>query len=281
MNIRAFFRLVMIQHTLFALPLALTGAILAARGLPDWSTLVLVALAFTAARSAAMAFNRVVDRRWDALNPRTAQREIPTGKITALQTGLLTIISSVSFVIVAFALNDLCGWLSPVVLVILLGYSYTKRFTTLCHYFLGTALGLAPISGWLAVTGEFSWPPILLGLGVVFWTAGFDTIYACQDIAFDRENNLFSLPAKFGIKTALRLSSLSHITAFVLFLSVGLAANLAWPYFGLCCLTGLLLLWEHRLVSPEDMSKLDLAFFKANSLVSASLLLAVSIGLMF
>ena len=278
MSLRTFFSLIKIEHTLFALPLALTGAILAARGLPGIKTLILLAIAFTAARAAAMAFNRLVDRRIDALNPRTANREIPSGAISATKTGVLVAVSVAVFLAAAWAINPLCGKLAPVALVVLLGYSYTKRFTSLCHYLLGLALGIAPVAGWLAVRGEFAWPPLILGLGVIFWTAGFDTLYACPDIRFDREMNLHSIPALLGVIKALRLAALSHIVAFVLFILTGYLAGLGCVFYLLALIPGLLLVWEHRLISPDNLSKLDMAFFRANSLVSVSLMVAVCGG---
>jgi len=278
-SLRTFFSLIKIEHTLFALPLALTGAILAARGLPDTMTLILLAIAFTAARAAAMAFNRMVDRRIDALNPRTADREIPSGAISVTKTGILVALSAVVFLAAAWAINPLCGKLAPLALVVVLGYSYTKRFTVLCHYLLGLALGIAPVAGWLAVTGEFACAPVILGLGVIFWTAGFDTLYACQDVAFDQKMGLYSLPARLGIAWALRLAAASHLVAFGLFVLTGYLAALSWVFYALALITGLLLVWEHRLISPNNLSKLDIAFFRVNSLVSASLLLAVSAGL--
>lgn len=279
MSLKTFFKLIKIEHTLFALPLALTGAILAARGMPDKRILILLAIAFTGARASAMAFNRLVDRRVDALNPRTANREIPSGAVSAARAGALVAASVVVFLASAWVINPLCGKLAPLALVVLLGYSYTKWFTALCHFILGLALGMAPVAGWLAVTGAFSWPPVVLGLGVIFWTAGFDMIYACQDMGFDRKMGLNSVPAGFGIGTALRLAAVSHGAAFTLFVLTGCLADLSWPFYMLISGTGLLLVWEHRLISPDNLSKLDMAFFRANSLVSISLMLAVSGGL--
>jgi 4-hydroxybenzoate polyprenyltransferase len=166
-----------------------------------------------------------------------------------------------------------------VALVVLLGYSYTKRFTALCHIFLGLSLGMAPIAGWIAVTGHWSWIPVVLGLGVLFWVAGFDTIYACQDVEFDRRLGLYSLPAAIGPEKALRVAALSHALAFALFLATGLLAALGPLFYVLSLVTAGLLYWEHHLVRPGDLSHLDLAFFKVNSLVSASLLAAVCAGL--
>lgn len=279
-QVRRLLNLVKIEHTLFALPLAMTGAVLAARGLPDAKVLVLVAVAFTAARSTAMAFNRLVDRRFDAANPRTANREIPSGHVTSTQAWALVAISTSIFFLAAWSLNDLCFYLSGPALAVLLAYSYTKRFTALCHIFLGLCLGLAPMAGWFAVTGTWSWVPAVLSLGVVLWVSGFDIIYACQDVDFDRRTGLHSLPARLGPQRALKIAAFSHFAAFALFVTTGFAALLGTPFYVVILVTGLLLLVEHRLVRPNDLSKLDLAFFKVNSLVSASLLLAVSAGLL-
>lgn len=278
--VRRLISLVKIEHTLFALPLALTGAILAQRGLPGMRILVLLALAFTAARTCAMAFNRLADRDLDALNPRTSNRELPLGLVSVSAARLLTAASALVFFISAWSLNSLCLALSPIALLIVLGYSYTKRFTWLCHLFLGLSLGIAPIAGWLAVTGSLAWAPIILGLGVVFWVAGFDIIYACQDIDFDREARLHSIPARLGPVRALRIAALAHVLAFGFFLLAGAVAGLGWLFYLFSLITGWLLLYEHHLVRPTDLTHLDLAFFNVNSLVSASLLLSVSFGLM-
>ena len=280
MSAKTFFSLIKIEHTLFALPLALTGAVLGVMGMPDLWTLLLMAVAFTAARAAAMAFNRLVDSRLDAQNPRTAEREIPTGAVSVPSVWIFTGIAIALFLMVPWAINSLCGKLAPVALAILLGYSYTKRFTALCHYLLGLALGMAPVAGWIAVTGTWAWPPVVLGLGVIFWTAGFDILYACQDVEFDREKGLYSIPANLGTGKAMKLAALSHLVAFTFFLLAGLLASLGAAFYFLSLITGGLLFYEHRLVAPDNLSKLDMAFFKVNSLVSASLLLAVIMGLL-
>jgi 4-hydroxybenzoate polyprenyltransferase len=273
-----FLRLIKVEHTLFALPLALAGAVLGARGMPSLRVLGLVALAFAAARASAMTFNRLVDHGFDARNPRTADRELPRGKISRVQAGLLTAICAVLFLISAWAINPLCGKLAPLALIIILGYSYTKRFTMLSHYVLGLALGIAPIAGWISVTGALGIPPLFLGAGVLLWTAGFDTLYACQDVDFDRKEGLYSLPAMLGIERAIMIARASHVAAFLLFLATGLSAGLLWPFYAFITLTGALLFWEHRLVGPGDLSRLDMAFFRINSMVSGSILLAVVAG---
>ncbi len=226
-----------------------------------------------------MAFNRLADRHLDALNPRTKDREIPTGQISVAQAWSLVLVAIGIYFLAAWALNDVCLYLSPVALAVLLGYSYTKRFTRLCHLFLGLALGLAPVAGWLAVQGAIAWIPILFGLGVLFWVAGFDTIYACQDVDFDRDFQLYSLPAWLGTAKALRAARLLHVAALCLFLLTGVLAGLGPAFYLLGLVTAGLLFWEHRLVRPGDLSRLDVAFFNVNSMVSFSLLLAVWFGL--
>jgi len=273
------FSLVKIEHTLFALPLALTGSILAARGMPSLRILGLAALAFAGARTAAMAFNRLADRHLDALNPRTAEREIPSGQIKLYQAWALIVVAVAIYFLAALALNWVCFWLSPVALAILFAYSYSKRFTWLCHFFLGLCLGLAPVAGWLAVTGRVESTPVVLGIGVLFWVAGFDVIYACQDLEFDRRAKLYSMPAWLGTRAALRLAGLAHIAAICLFVLAGRLAGLNWPFYLLSLVTCGLLYWEHKLLHPDDLSRLDLAFFNVNSMVSFSLLLAVWFGL--
>ncbi|MCG6879214.1 MAG: putative 4-hydroxybenzoate polyprenyltransferase [Deltaproteobacteria bacterium] len=277
--LKSLFSLVKIEHTLFALPLALTGAVLGARGLPPITALLLMAVAFTAARASAMAFNRIADRHLDAKNPRTANREIPSGTLSVTRVWGLVLVSIAVFLAASWAINPLCGKLAPLALLVLLGYSYTKRFTHLCHYFLGLALGMAPVAGWIAATGSIAAAPVVLGLGVIFWTAGFDILYACQDVEFDRKMGLHSIPAHLGAQKALKLASLSHIAAFVLFILAGALASLGVGFYLLSIIPGALLFWEHRLITPEDLTHIDLAFFKVNSLVSASLLLAVIGGL--
>ncbi len=276
---RRLLSLVKIEHTLFALPLAFTGSILAARGMPSLRVLGLVALAFAGARTAAMAFNRLADRHLDALNPRTADREIPSGQINVYQAWALVVIAVGTYFLAALALNWVCFSLSPVALAILLAYSYTKRFTWLCHFFLGLSLGLAPVAGWLAVMGGVDWTPVVLGTAVLFWVAGFDVIYACQDVEFDRKTKLHSVPAWLGTSIALRLAGLAHIAAICLFMLTGKLAGLNWPFYLLSLVTGGLLYWEHKLLHPDDLSRLDLAFFNVNSMVSFSLLVAVWFGL--
>ena len=276
---KALLSLVKIEHTLFALPLALTGAVLGARGMPPIPVLLLMAVAFTAARASAMAFNRIADRNLDARNPRTADREIPSGTLGVGSVWCLVTVSIALFLGTSWAINPLCGKLAPFALVVLLGYSYTKRFTSLCHYLLGLALGMAPVAGWIAVTGGFALAPMVLGLGVIFWTAGFDILYACQDVEFDRTMGLHSIPASLGTRKALKVAALSHVAAFFLFIAAGALASLGFGFYLFSLITAGLLVWEHRLITPGDLTRLDMAFFRVNAMVSASLLLAVIAGL--
>jgi 4-hydroxybenzoate polyprenyltransferase len=247
--------------------------------MPPILVLLLMAVAFTAARASAMAFNRIADRHLDAQNPRTADREIPSGTLSVTQVWGLVIFSIFVFLAASWAINPLCGKLAPLALVVLLGYSYTKRFTPFCHYLLGIALGIAPVAGWIAVTGTIAPAPVVLGLGVIFWTAGFDMLYACQDVHFDRKMGLHSIPARLGTQNALKIAALSHVMAFLLFILAGALASLGVGFYLFSVITGLLLVWEHRIITPNDLTRLDMAFFKVNSLVSGSLLLAVIAGL--
>ena len=230
--------------------------------------LLLVILCMVFARSAAMAFNRYLDRKFDAKNPRTAIREIPSGKITSQQALIFTGITSLLFIIVCYFINDICFYLSPVALAVVLGYSYTKRFTWLCHIVLGLGLSLAPMGAYLAVTGSFHWLPMLFSFAVIFWVSGFDIIYALQDEAFDKEHNLYSIPAFLGKKKGLRISALLHLFSVVAVLIAGYSGNFGWCYWvGSAIFTGILI-YQHSLVKPNDLSRVNLAFMTANGIAS-------------
>jgi len=272
--------LIKFSHTVFALPFALTGFFLGVRHLKEESSSVeigfdfyafsflLVILCMIFARSAAMAFNRYLDRHFDAKNPRTLIREIPAGILSANQVLWFTIIMSVLFMITAWMINTICFILSPVALLVILGYSYTKRFTALCHLVLGLALSLAPTGAYLAMTGVFDVAPILLSLAVLFWVSGFDIIYALQDESFDKEQGLRSIPVKMGAKNALYLSRLFHfITAFVLILLGRLVGGGLYYIGGTILFTGLLI-YQHTLVKHDDLRKVNLAFFTTNGIAS-------------
>jgi 4-hydroxybenzoate polyprenyltransferase len=235
-----------------------------------------------AARTAAMAFNRLVDRHIDAQNPRTMGRELVTGALSTRAVRVLIAVSSLVFFAAAYALGPWCFYLSPVVLAFLLGYSYTKRFWSGAHLWLGVCLGLAPLGAWLAVRGDFDGsllPPLCLALGVTLWVAGFDLLYACQDAAFDARQGLHSVPGRWGIPAALGLARLSHVAAFLALGGFAWSAGLS-PWFGLClALVGALLIYQHRLVRPTDLSRLDLAFFTLNGWISMLIFLGVALDL--
>jgi 4-hydroxybenzoate polyprenyltransferase len=261
------------EHTLFALPFAFLGAILAADGLPAWRQALGITLAMIGARSAAMTFNRLVDRRFDAENPRTANREIPSGKLSVGFAWAFLGASVVLFELAAYFLNWLTFVLSPVALASVLGYSYAKRYTSLAHLILGWALAISPTAAWIAVRGELdSEIPILLSVAVMMWTAGFDVMYACQDFEFDRKAGLRSIPARFGIRNSLWIARIFHMQAFVvlvLFYAVTGLGTLALAGVGA---VGVLLLYQHTLVKPTDLSRMNAAFFTTNAFVSVILL---------
>jgi 4-hydroxybenzoate polyprenyltransferase len=271
-----FFRMIKFEHTVFALPLAYAGAILGAGGWPEWQKTILILGAMVGARTAAMAFNRLADHTYDSLNPRTSNRELPAGKLRRPVVTTLLCASILLFLVSALALDPWCFYLSPLALLVVLGYSYTKRFTWTSHLFLGLALAFAPVGGYLAVAGRLDWPVILIASGVMCWVAGFDVIYACQDVSFDRRVGLHSIPARVGIRRALRFSSAIHLAAFALFVWAGILAALPWPYFAAILIIGILLILEHRLVGPEKLDRINAAFYTINSYVSVTLLAGVA-----
>lgn len=270
---------VKLPHTLFALPFAGTGAVIASYTHPEnvaLATAWWILVAFTAARFAAMGFNRIVDRQFDAANPRTRARELPAGKLSVTQAWVAVLVAAAIFVFAAFQLNPLCGWLSPIALGWTFFYSYTKRFTAAAHIVLGFSLSIAPVGAYLAIAGEWSqpwWALLLLSAGVTFWTAGFDTIYALQDIDFDRQTGLRSIPARLGVRNSLIAARLLHLASVLCFLSIVLfgAFALGWLYAVAVGIMGGLLLVEHRIVAKGlDINSIDRAFFKLNVLVSTS-----------
>lgn len=270
-----FLSLVKFSHTVFALPFALLGFFLGVHesGFFSWMTLVYVTLCMIFARSAAMAFNRFQDRDIDVKNPRTAVREIPAGKISSRSALLFVVGNSVAFMATTFMINPLCFYLSPVALAVILGYSYTKRFTYLCHFVLGLGLALAPIGAYLAVTAEWALLPVLYGIVVLLWVSGFDIIYALQDEDFDRGERLQSIPVRLGRVGALRLGQFLHLTCALVLASAIYYQLQLYPAVGwLTILAGAafasLLYYQHRLVSPTDLSRVDLAFFTTNGIAS-------------
>ncbi|MCU0724548.1 MAG: putative 4-hydroxybenzoate polyprenyltransferase [Planctomycetes bacterium] len=267
-------RFVRFSHTVFALPFALMGAVLAAGGIPDLRTLLLLLLAMVGARSAAMAMNRLADAAIDAANPRTKGRELPSGAMSRAEAIVFLAVAAGLFLLACGLLSRLALLLAPAVLLVLLSYPFAKRFTSLCHLWLGAALGLAPVGAWVAVRGEFGegvLAPVLLGAAVTLWTAGFDVIYALLDVDFDRKKGLFSLPSRLGPGPALALSGLFHAFSVVCLALAALPGGLGAIWFCGVGAAAVLLLVEHRIVRPGDLSRVNTAFFTLNGIVSALL----------
>ena len=261
-------RMIKFSHSVFALPFAFASAVLAVEGAIPWLKLGWVVLAMVGARSAAMGFNRLADQWIDAKNPRTASRELPSGALSRAEVWVFVIASAGALVLAAGLLNPVCLTLSPVALAIVFGYSYTKRFTSLSHLVLGLALAAAPVGAWLAVRGSLAAPPIVLGFAVLAWVAGFDTIYACQDVEFDRREGLHSLPARLGVRRALALARVLHTCAAALLASLYWLAPLHSVYLAGVAAVGGLLVYEHSLVRHDDLSRVDAAFFAVNGWIS-------------
>jgi 4-hydroxybenzoate polyprenyltransferase len=278
-KIRILLEMIKFEHTVFAMPFALMGAFLAKRGLPEAMTFLWVVLAMVGARTAAMGFNRIADRRFDAANPRTASRAIPTGAVSVFEAWAIVILASLLFFYACFSLNLLTFQLSPFALGLTFLYSLTKRFTWLCHMVLGVALAFSPLGGWVAVNGSFSGFPFTLSLGVIFWVAGFDMVYACLDADFDRDAGLFSLPARFGRKMAFHLAVFFHLVAFALFIVTGITASLNYVYFLGVGLTAAALFYQHLIVNPRDLSRIRMSFFTMNGLISLTLFAATCVSL--
>ena len=283
---RKYLSLVKFSHTIFAMPFALIGFSLAivknpVTGRPWWELLILVVLCMIFARSAAMAFNRWLDANYDALNPRTAVREIPVGLISPKNALTFVIVNCLAFILCCYFINMLCFWLSFVALFVILFYSYTKRFTPLCHLVLGVGLSLAPIGAFLAVTGKFELLPLIFSFTVLFWVSGFDIIYALQDEEFDKINQLSSIPAMMGKRTALRISTLLHLLSALCIISAGFYGQFSIYYWiGVTVFIGMLI-YQHSLVKPNDLTKVNLAFMTANGIASVIFSLFVMLDLFF
>jgi 4-hydroxybenzoate polyprenyltransferase len=264
-----FGRMVKLSHTVFALPFALAAAALAAHGHGITRGQVLaIVVAMTGARTAAMGFNRIVDRHLDGRNPRTAQRELPSGRVSLRAASVLTAASALVFVGAAAQLGRLCLWLSPVALALVLGYSFTKRFTWLCHLFLGLAIGVAPSAAWLAVRGSIGAPGLWLTLAVATWIGGFDVLYALSDRELDRSLGVHSIPVRFGVPAALAISAAAHCVTALALVAAGRAAGLGTIYFAGVAAVVLILIYEHGIIRPSDLSRLDVAFFNLNGYVA-------------
>ncbi len=275
-SINNYLSLVKFSHSIFAMPFAIVGFFMAIRHSQynfDYLKLILVVLDMIFARNAAMAFNRYLDRDIDKKNDRTAIREIPSGKVKPQNALIFVILNSTLFIFTTFFINKLTFFLAPVALFVVLGYSYTKRFTPLCHIILGVGLALAPVGAYLAVSNSFALEPVLMGFVVLFWVSGFDIIYALQDEEFDRENNLKSIPVLLGKKNALHFSELLHFLSFLLLVFIAYISDYSYFYYIGTIIFGTTLVYQHRLVKPNDLSKVNIAFFTLNGI--ASLVFAV------
>jgi 4-hydroxybenzoate polyprenyltransferase len=276
--VRHFLDAIKFEHTVFALPFAYVSMVLAADGWPGWRTVIWVTLAMAGARTLAMSVNRLADRFIDAANPRTARRHLPAGLLTTAQVTVAAVMAGVLLLLSASMLNPLCLALTPLAVLFLVGYSYTKRFTWLSHWILGFTDGIAAAGGWIAVRAAFAPPVYVLWFALTVWIAGFDLIYACQDVEFDRGHRLHSVPARFGIPAALATARSCHVLTIAAFALLGWMMGLGWLYWAGVAVVAGLLVYEHSLVSPGDLSRLDVAFFNVNGYIALILFLSVLAG---
>lgn len=256
------------EHTIFALPFAYLGMVLPTRGLPTLWQFAWITVAMIGARTLAMGANRLIDWKMDAENPRTAQRALPLGLLSAREMLALCVVAGILLLMAAWQLNELCLKLAPLAIAWLIGYSYVKRFSWATHFVLGLADGLAPLGAWIAVTASIEAEAVILGLAVAFWIGGFDVIYACQDLEYDRAHGVHSIPARFGVASALRVSAAMHATAALLLLALGVLLSLGVMYYLGWLIAVALLIYEHRLISPNDLSRLGVAFFNVNGYIA-------------
>ncbi len=286
-SIKNYLSLVTFAHTVFAMPFAFIGFALGLKAMnfetykPWWELLILVLLCMVFARSAAMAFNRWLDADFDAINPRTAVREIPAGIISKRNAMIFVVSSCIAFIVTTYFINAMCLVLAPVALFVILFYSYTKRFTSLCHLVLGLGLSLSPIGAYIAVTGKFALVPVLFSLSVLFWVSGFDIIYALQDEEFDKVNQLRSIPSMLGANRALRVSESLHVLSFTSILTAGIFGKFGWFYWAGAAIFGYFLFYQHTLVKPKDLSRVNRAFFTSNGIASVIFSLFVLIDIYF
>jgi len=278
-KLKILLEMIKFQHTIFALPFAFAGALLAARGLPGTVECLWILLAMVGARTVAMGINRIVDVSFDAENPRTRDRALVKGDVGVVEAWLMVLVAGAVYFISAYNLTPLSFKLSPLFLAVICFYSYTKRFTPFCHLFLGFAIGLAPIAGWIAIADSISMAPLLLGAGVMFWIAGFDVLYACMDADFDRKRGLHSIPAWLGRKKAFKISAFFHVIAFLAFTATGIGAGLNWIYFLGIAATFVLLVMQRRVITPDDLSRMNIAFFRLNAVISVVLFFATALSL--
>ncbi len=267
-KIRYYGEAVMFSHTIFSLTFALLAMVVAAKGLPDSKTVVFILLALISGRTGANAINRVIDKNYDKKNKRTSSRHIPSGKLKSYEMIVLTTVCYGVFVFSAYMLNPLCFYLSPAALILFTMYSYTKRFTFLCHLILGFTCAGAPVGAWFAVTGEFSLIPFILAFAVMLWIAGFDIIYGTQDVEFDRENNLFSIPQTFGLEKALFIAKVFHFVMIIVLAVFGFFVNMNWIYYSGLTIATILLFLQHNIVNPNDERLMKIASYNLNQIIS-------------
>ncbi len=279
-KIKTLLEMIKFKHTIFAMPFAFIGAFLADRGVPGFWTFFWVVIAMVGARTSAMGFNRIVDRKFDAANPRTAKRAIPAGEVSLKESWGMVVAAGLLFFFACYMLNTTALIISPFALGLTLFYSYTKRFTWLCHVVLGVALAFSPLGGWVAVAGSMQGYPWVLSLAVLFWVAGFDCIYACLDADYDRKVGLHSMPSIFGRKNSFRIAVIFHLIAFILFTLTGIVSDLNVYYYVGIALTGAALFYQHLIVNPQDLSRIKMSFFSMNGLVALTLFIATWLSLL-
>ena len=278
-KITVLLEMIKFKLTIFAMPFAFTGAFLAAGGVPDLMVFLWIILAMVGARTSAMGFNRIIDWKFDAANPRTEKRAIPAGEVNLKEAWLMVILAALLFFFSCYQLNRLTLLLSPLALGLTFFYSLTKRFTSLCHLVLGVALAFAPLGGWVAVRGSLLEFPFVLSLGVLFWVAGFDTIYGCLDVDYDRKAGLYSLPSRLGPQKAFRVAVVFHLLAFILFTATGVQMGLNYFYFFGLVITAAALFYQHLIVSPSDLTRIHASFFSMNGLISITIFCATWLSL--
>lgn len=279
-KLRIIMEMIKFEHTIFALPFALASTLVATQGFPEMRIFGWILVAMVGARSAAMAFNRIADAKVDALNPRTSSRAIPAGLVSRATAWAVVLVSSALLVWAAYELNNLAFALSPLALAAVLLYSYSKRFTSLSHVWLGLCLGIAPVGAWIAVTGKMSFAPMVLSAAVILWTAGFDIIYSLQDVEFDRKMGLYSMPSRLGPANALLISRLFHAGMVALLVWFGLLTGMGKIFYAGVALVGLFLVYEQSLVAPDDIRRVNAAFFTMNGCVSIALFLFIAMDVL-
>jgi 4-hydroxybenzoate polyprenyltransferase len=278
-RVRVYLEMIKFEHSVFALPFAYFGAFLSEKKVPEMITLIWITVAMVGARSFAMALNRIIDIEIDRRNPRTADRALPKGILSVRKAVLFSLISLGIFLFAVYNLSPICRYLWPIVVVPFVVYPYTKRFTWLSHFVLGLCLGLAPVGAWIAITNTISFEPFLIGAAVLLWVAGFDVLYSIQDIDFDLQHKLYSIPARFGIKTSLAVTRLLHLASIALLVWLGSRLGLGLFYFAGIFITAILLAYENSLIKPNDLSRLNVAFFTVNGIISVVMFFFVAIDI--